>query len=344
MRNHLNTLYVTLDESYLRKNGETVEVHNQGNIKMRVPLHNLEGIVCFGWDCTASAALMGACSEADVTLSFHTPHGKFLAATRGFTTGNILLRRAQYRIADHKNACLSIAQNCVSAKITNSRTILRRAIRDHGDKDIQHTEKLIQASDQLARKIRHIANSLTLEQLRGIEGEAATHYFAAFNFMIINNNFKLTTRERRPPLDPLNALLSFFYTLLAHDCRSALESCGLDPQCGFLHRDRSGRPSLALDLMEEFRSPIADRATITLINRNQIKINDFETKENGAVYLKEDARKTILHHWQERKKQEITHPLTDEKVTLGLLPYIQARLLARHLRNDLNAYPAFILQ
>ncbi len=342
MKTHLNTLFVTLENSYLRKDGAAVEVRHEGKTKLRVPLHNLDGIVCFGWDCYASAALMGACAEADVALSFHTPHGKFLAAGQGFTSGNILLRRAQYRTADNPEAALAIARNMITAKLANTKHVIRRAIRDHGEKDEMQLKVLSGASDRLTRCIRTVGNASDLDSLRGIEGEAATYYFEAFPALLINTDFTFKGRNRRPPTDPVNALLSFLYNLLAHDCRSALESCGLDAQCGFLHRDRPGRPSLALDLMEEFRVLFADRAALTLLNRKQLRKSDFETKENGAVYLREDMRKIVLNHWQERKQAEIIHPLLEERITLGLLPHLQARLLARHLRGDLDAYPAFI--
>ena len=342
MKTHLNTLFVTLEDSYLRKDGAAVEVRHEGKTKLRVPLHNLDGIVCFGWDCYASAALMGACAEADVALSFHTPHGKFLAAGQGFTSGNILLRRTQYRTADDLKTALSIARNMIVAKLANARHVLRRAIRDHGEKDEAQANVLSSASNRLARCIRTAGNASDLDNLRGIEGEAATCYFEAFPALLINTDFTFEGRNRRPPADPVNALLSFLYNLLTHDCRSALESCGLDAQCGFLHRDRPGRPSLALDLMEEFRVLFADRAALTLLNRKQLKKSDFETKENRAVYLREDGRKIVLNHWQERKQTEIIHPLLEEKVTFGLLPHLQARLLARYLRGDLDAYPAFI--
>ncbi len=342
MRTHLNTLFVTLDGAYLRKDGAAVEVRHEKQTKLRVPLHNLDGIVCFGWDCCASAALMGACAEADVALSFHTPYGKFLAASQGFTAGNILLRRTQYRAADQPEATLSIARNIVAAKIANCRHVLLRASRDHGAKDPTRAATLLRAADELQRRTRYAQAATELDSLRGIEGDAATYYFAAFPAMLGNTTLTLNGRNRRPPKDPVNALLSFLYNLLTHDCRSAAESCGLDAQCGFLHRDRPGRPSLALDLMEEFRPLFADRAALTLINRQQIQAKHFETKENGAVYLKEDARKIVLTHWQERKQAEVMHPLLEEKVTLGLLPHLQARLLARHLRSDLDAYPAFL--
>lgn len=342
MKTHLNTLFVTLDKAYLRKDGAAVEVRHEKQTKLRVPLHNLDGIVCFGWDCCASASLMGACAETDVALSFHNPYGKFLAASQGFTSGNILLRRAQYRVADSPEATLAIARNMVAAKIANGRQVILRAARDHGEKDASRAEKLLKASDQLSRRIRYASRATDLDMLRGIEGDAAVYYFSAFPALLSNTQFTLDGRNRRPPTDPVNALLSFLYSLLTHDCRSALESCGLDAQCGLLHRDRPGRPSLALDLMEEFRPIFADRAALTLINRQQIQAKYFETKENGAVLLKEDARKVVLNHWQERKQTEVVHPLLEERVTLGLLPHLQARLLARHLRGDLDAYPAYL--
>lgn len=346
MRTHLNTLFVTLEGAYLRKDGAAVEVRHEGSTRLRVPLHNLDGIVCFGWDTTASAALMAACAEADVALSFHTPHGKFLAASRGFTAGNILLRRAQYAVADDAAKSLAISRNCIAAKIANCRTSVLRTARERAERDPKRATRLLEAAEKLAVRIRHAAGAKDLDSLRGIEGDAAVFYFAVMDQLITVHapEFKFGERSRRPPRDPLNALLSFVYTLLMHDCRSALESCGLDPQCGFLHRDRPGRPSLALDLMEEFRPTLGDRTVLTLINRQQITAKDFETRENGAVYLREKSRKTVLQHWQERKSTEVQHPFLDEKTTIGLLPQLQARLLARHLREDLDAYPAFLVK
>ena len=344
LRRHLNTLYVTLEGAYLRKDGAAVEIRHERETKMRVPLHNLEGICTFGWDTTASASLMHACAEADVSLSFHSPHGKFLVSGRGPQSGNILLRRAQYRAADHAPAALNVASTCVAAKIANGRAVLLRGSRDHGQKDSNRAFALQQAADALARRASMASRAATLETLRGIEGDAATTYFAALPLLLVNveNGITFSGRSKRPPLDPVNALLSFLYTLLAHDVRSACESAGLDPQCGFLHRDRPGRPSLAFDLMEEFRAFLADRAGLTLLNRRQITASDFESRENGAVLLKEDSRKTVLKHWQERKQSEMQHPYLLEKTTIGLLPFIQARLLTRHLRGDLDAYPAFL--
>ena len=344
MKRHLNTLFVTLEGAYLRKDGAAVEIRHEGETRLRVPLHNLDGIACFGWDIGASAALMAACAEAGVTFSFHNPHGKFLAATRGFTSGNILLRREQYRRADHEPAAVAIAANMVAAKLANGRHVLMRAARDHGSKSAERAYALNQAADFLAVRIGLVSRATSLDTLRGIEGDAAAAYFAVFPQLLVNHDERvvMSGRSRRPPLDPVNALLSFLYTLLTHDCRSALEGCGLDPQCGFLHRDRPGRPSLALDLMEEFRAFLADRVALSLLNRKQITADDFRVEESGAVFLKDDSRKAVLVAWQERKQDEITHPFLDEKVTVGLLPHLQARLLARHLRGDLDAYPAFL--
>jgi CRISPR-associated protein Cas1 len=346
MKTHLNTLFVTLENAYLRKDGAAIEVRHEGESKLRVPLHNLEGIVCLGWDISASASLMAACAEAKISLSFHNPYGKFLASVNGFTSGNILLRREQYRRADHEPASLGIAKNMIAAKLHNSRNLLMRAARDHGDKVPTKASALLLASDTIAQRLSMLHRTTTLDQLRGVEGEAATFYFEAFPHMLINHDPRVTFdgRSRRPPLDAMNALLSFLYAMLMHDCRSACESVGLDAQCGFLHRDRPGRPSLALDLMEELRAAFADRAALTLVNRQQIMMSDFDVAETGAVTLKDKARKVVLTHWQERKQTEITHPFLDEKMTVGLIPLIQARLLARHLRGDLDAYPAYLVK
>lgn len=345
MKTHLNTLFVTLENAYLRKDGAAVDIRHEGKSKLRVPLHNLDGICCFGWDTVASTSLMAACAEASVSLSFHTPHGKFVAAAQGFTSGNILLRRHQYRIADTENKSFAIARNLISAKIANSRVVLRRAIRDYGERYPSKALDLQHVGDHFTRSLAKLQRAGKLDTVRGIEGEAAVHYFSVFNHLITldeNSFFILNGRTRRPPLDPVNCLLSFCYSLLMHDCRSALESCGLDAQCGFLHRDRPGRPSLALDLMEEFRPVLADRTVLNLINRKQITKSDFEMQVSGACHLKPDSRKKVLTFWQERKKGELNHPFLNEKISFGLLPHIQARLLARFIRGDLDAYPPFI--
>jgi len=342
MRQHLNTLFVTLEGAYLKKDGAAIAIRHEGETKLRVPLHNLDGIACFGWDISASAQLMHACAEADVSLSFHNPYGKFLVSSHGPQSGNILLRREQYRRAENEPAALAIAANCISAKLANTRTVLLRASRDHGVNDSARADSLLQCSDTIAQRLTMIPRCTSLDSLRGIEGDCAATYFANFNHLITKPDLKFNGRSKRPPLDPVNALLSFLYVLLAHDYRSANESVGLDPQCGFLHRDRPGRASLALDLMEELRPVFADRLALSLINRQQITVADFDQKENGATLLKNDSRKIVLTAWQERKKDEILHPFLQEKMTLGLIPHIQTRLLARYLRGDHDTYPAFI--
>jgi len=335
MRQHLNTLFITREGTYLAKDGAAVAVRHDGETLLRVPLHNLDGIVALGWDIGASSALMAGCAEAGVSLSFCNPYGKFMAAVRGFTSGNILLRRAQYRIADDPAASVAVARYFVAAKLANARTNLLRAARDHS-LDLEVPARLLQRNAEAALA------ATSLDSLRGLEGDAASVYFAAFSSLIHAPGFEFAGRIRRPPTDPVNALLSFAYAMLAHDCRSALESVGLDPQCGILHRDRPGRPSLALDLMEEFRPLMADRCVLTLINRRQLTASDFVHRETGAVELKEESRKLFLTTWQERKQEEISHPFIGEKVTYGLLPFVQARLLARALRGDLDAYPGFL--
>ena len=319
----------------MAKDGAAVDVRFEGQSLLRVPLHNLDGIVTLGWDIGASAQLLAACAEAGVSVSFCNPYGKFLAAVRGFTSGNILLRRAQYRAADDPSLTRKLAAAFVAAKLANSRTVLLRAARDH-EVDVETPARLLLRNAQAALQ------APDADSIRGLEGDAASAYFAALPCLIQAPGFDFSGRVRRPPTDPVNALLSFAYSMLAHDCRSALESVGLDPQCGFLHRDRPGRPSLALDLMEEFRPVFADRCVLTLINRRQITPADFIHRETGAVELREDSRKQFLTTWQERKQDEITHPFLNEKVSFGLLPFLQARLLARTLRGDLDAYPAFI--
>lgn len=340
MKKHLNTLFITLEGAWLGKDGEAVIVRHEHETKIRVPLHNLDGIVALGWDISCSAPLMAACAEKGVTLSFCTPYGKFQAAVRGFTSGNVLLRREQYRRADDEAASVGIARHMIAAKIANQRTVLQRAIRDHGGDE--RTTTLHATCIELAYNAQVTSREGTLDTLRGIEGDAAKRYFDVFPHLITNAAFTFDGRVKRPPTDPVNALLSFLYAMLAHDCRNACETVGLDPQVGFLHRDRPGRASLALDLMEELRPVLADRLVLTLINRQQVKATDFITKENGAVEMKDSTRKAVLVAYQERKQQELEHPFLGERVTLGLVCHLQARLLARHLRGDLDAYPAFV--
>jgi CRISPR-associated protein Cas1 len=340
MKKHLNTLFITLEGAWLGKDGEAVIVRHEHETKIRVPLHNLDGIVALGWDISCSAPLMAACAEKGVTLSFCTPYGKFQAAVRGFTSGNVLLRREQYRRADDEAASVAISRHMIAAKVANQRTVLMRAIRDHGGDE--RSAKLNATCIELAYNAQVTSREGSLDTLRGIEGDAAKRYFEVFPHLITNPDFTFDGRVKRPPTDPVNALLSFLYAMLAHDCRSACETVGLDPQVGFLHRDRPGRASLALDLMEELRPVLADRLVLSLINRQQVKATDFITQENGAVKMKDSSRKAVLVAYQERKQQELEHPFLGEKVTLGLVCHLQARLLARHLRGDLDAYPAFL--
>ncbi len=287
---------------------------------------------------------MAACAKAGVTLSFCDPNGRFMAAVNGFAPGNVLLRRAQYRAADNPAQTLAIARHCVAAKVANCRRVLQRALRDHGDDGTPRAHALTTAANHLGHRAEAAIVVSELDSLRGVEGDAADTYFQAFNHLLTTDEtaFRFTTRSRRPPLDPINALLSFLYSLLAHDIRSACESVGLDAAVGFLHRDRPGRPGLALDLMEELRPVLADRLALSLINRRQLTAKDFVLRENGAVSLQDDSRKTVLVAWQQRKQDELVHPFLGEKVTVGLIPQLQARLLARHLRGDLDAYPAFL--
>ena len=341
MKKHLNTLFVTTEGAYLKKDGQSVVVSIEKQNKLRLPLHNLDGIVCMG-HIMCSPSLMAACAKSGVTISFLTPYGGFQAAVVGFTSGNVLLRRTQYRQADDAESTLTLAQQFVAAKIANSRSVLLRAARD--TKDQGNREALKQTAKRMAFDVQMARQSTTLDSLRGIEGESANTYFSVFNSMMSAHvsGFEFSRRSRRPPLDRVNALLSFLYSMLTHDARSACEATGLDSAVGFLHRDRPGRPSLALDLIEEFRAFLADRLALSLLNRKQIQLDDFETTESGAVLLKDKPRKAILSAYQRRKQDVITHPFLDEKTTVGLLIHLQARLLARYLRGDIDAYPPFI--
>jgi CRISPR-associated protein Cas1 len=341
MKQHLNTLFVTTQGAYLRKDGQTVAVRIEKQTKLRVPLHNLDGIVGFG-RVSISPALMGACADAGVAVSFCKENGRFLAAVNGFTAGNVLLRREQYRVADCPRRSLAAAQAVVIGKLANCRTVLRRAARETTDPS--RTDALNNTATKLTASLQEAGKATTPDAVRGIEGDAAKLYFPAFNQMITvgEPEFQFAKRSRRPPLDPLNALLSFAYTILTHDVRSACEAAGLDSQVGFLHRDRPGRPGMALDLMEEFRPFLADRMVLSLINRQQIQAKHFVLRESGAVYLSDTGRKTFLTSWQQRKQETITHPFLNEKTTVGLLMHLQARLMARYLRGDLDTYPPFI--
>lgn len=340
MRKLLNTLFVLTEDSYLSLDVENVVINREKKETGRFPLHTLEAILCFSYP-GASPALMGACSERGVDLAFFSPRGKFLARVVGKTKGNVLLRQQQYRAADDLFASSRYAKGFLLGKVYNSRWVLERATRDHPQR--VPVDKLKSLSSQLAAELPRIENAMTLEELRGLEGAAAQKYFDGLGSLILQqrDTFAFTGRSRRPPLDPINALLSFSYTLMARDCAAALEGVGLDPYVGFLHRPRPGRISLALDLMEELRSVYADRFVITCINQKTITGKHFQRRENGSVLLTDEGRRAFLKAWQQRKQQTIQHPFLGEKIPWGLVPYVQALLLARTLRGDMERYPPF---
>ena len=341
MKKLLNTLYITLEDSYLSLDGENVVVIDGDREIGRVPLHNLEGIVSFGYRGT-SPALMGACAEKNISLCYLTPQGRFLARVTGRIKGNVLLRERQYKSSMDEQESLEIAKNCIFGKVYNCRWVLERAIRDHGmqiDK-----EKVKNASLKLKHALTLIREARLKEQLRGYEGEAASIYFGVLDELILQQkkDFGFSGRNRRPPMDNTNALLSFSYTLLTNTMASALETVGLDPYVGYLHTERPGRASLALDMIEELRPVIADRFVLLLINKRMIQGKAFKKKENGAVIMSDDARKLVLAEWQNKKKATLMHPFLQEKVEWGMIPFAQAMLLARYLRGDLDGYPPFL--
>ncbi len=341
MKHHLNTLFVTTQGAYLFKHGEAVVVRVERENKLRVPLNNLGSIACFG-RVSCSPPLLGACGQRGVSLSFLTERGRFLAAVNGFTPGNVLLRREQYRRADDLDAAAEVARACVVGKLVNYRTVLRRAAREH---ELQEaTTAISRAADRIDHALHLLDRPTALDVVRGMEGESSATYFDVFDHMITaqEEGFRFLKRSRRPPLDPINSLLSFLYSVLALDARAACEAAGLDAAVGFLHRDRPGRPGLALDLMEELRPLLADRLALALVNRQQVKAAGFRTEPTGGVLMDDATRRTVLTAYQKRKRETITHPFLGEKVTLGLVVHLQARLLARHLRGDLDAYPPFV--
>ncbi len=338
-----NVLYVTVPDAYLSLEGETLVILVEEKPKTKLPLHNLESIICFTYP-GVSPALMGACVERKIGLTFLTPAGRFLASVGGNIRGNVLLRKQQFIIAESESSALAIAKNMVLAKVYNQRKVIERTIRDHSL--VVDQEGLSSVSAKVKESLQSVKNAESAEELMAIEGYVAKHYFSCFNAMILQQKpeFSINGRTRRPPLDRTNALISFLSVLLANETKSALEAVGLDPFVGFLHKDRPGRPSLALDLMEEFRPMLCDRLVLTLINRRQIEPSGFLTKETGAVLMDDDTRKKVLLAWQERKKQEIVHPFLKEKVAYGLLPHVQSLLLSRHIRGDLKEYPPFFME
>lgn len=341
MKRLLNTLFILSEDIYLSLDGENVVANRDQQMVARYPLHTLQNIVTFS-HAGASPSLMGACAQRQIGFAFCTPRGKFLARVCGESHGNVLLRRAQYRVADDPAQSCQISRTMIFGKLFNSRWSIERTRRDHGLR--VDGERLAKASRQIQELLPQVKEESSLDHLRGLEGVGAGAYFGVLDEMVLGDKetFFFHGRNRRPPLDAFNALLSFAYSLLAHDCASALESVGLDSYVGFLHRDRPGRTSLALDLMEELRPCMADRFVLTLINNRQVNAADFLHMESGAVLLADGGRKTFLKSWQEKKKEPLTHPYLGEKLPWGMIPYIQALLLARCLRGDLEAYPPFL--
>ncbi len=337
----LNTLFITLEDAYASLDGENIVVKQKENIAARFPLHILEAVYMFSY-AGASPALMGKCAEKGIDLVFCSPNGRFLARTCGVSRGNVLLRRKQYRIADSEQESCKIARNFIFGKVRNARQVIERGKRDHSLK--LDVEKLTKISDYLKTQLEEILEVNELDVLRGIEGNSASQYFSVLDDLILTSkeDFYFHGRNRRPPLDNVNALLSYVYTMLASSCASALETVGLDSYVGFMHRDRPGRTSLAQDLMEELRPCMADRFVLTLINNHIVDTNDFLKQENGAVLLTNDGRKKLQKEWQAKKKEKIIHPFLKEKIEWGLVPYMQAMLLSRYLRGDLDGYPPFL--
>lgn len=342
MKRLINTLYITTEGAYLSQEGETVVVHVDHEVKLRVPVHTLGGIVCFG-QVSCSPYLMHLCAEKNVGISYLSENGRFLARVQGPVSGNVLLRREQYRKADDLEQTSDMARIIIAAKLANSRTVLMRAARERDEED-EVFQQISAAANHLVALIRGLERPQPVDQARGVEGDGARTYFGVFDHLITAQkcDFFFRGRSRRPPMDRVNALLSFVYTLLAHDAESALEGVGLDPAVGFLHRDRPGRAGLALDLMEEFRPFLADRLALSLINRQQVKGKGFTETESGAITMDDDTRKELLVNYQKRKQEEIYHPFLGERLTMGLLIHAQALLMARFIRGDIEAYPPFL--
>lgn len=341
MKKLLNTLYVTTEDTYLSLQGETVDVLFSDDTHTQIPLHTLSGIVCFSYK-GASPALLGKCAECGILVSFFTPRGRYLCDTGNCTNGNVYLRRTQYRWADDSEKKLSIAKNMIVGKLHNEKYLILHYMRDHPMQ--VDTEKIHLVADRISGYINDIKMAENIDTVRGIEGNAAAEYFGVFDELILQNKdvFNFDGRNRRPPTDPVNCMLSFAYTILTNECSSALRSVGIDPFVGFMHTDRPARCSLSLDIMEELRSVFADRFVLSIINNRIVNRNSFDFLENGAVVFTEGAKKRFLSEWQQKKKDEIIHPFLKEKVCWGLVPYIQAMLLSRYMRGDLDGYPPFM--
>lgn len=341
MRKLLNTLFVTTEDSYLALENENVVIWQADERKAQYPLLMLESIISFSYK-GASPALMGECAKRNIGLCFMTPHGRFLARTQGESRGNVLLRKQQYRISDQPDASCQVARNSIFGKIYNCRWLIDRTLRDHALR--VNAAELKAVTLQMAHQLERISAFSDMDHLRGIEGELAARYFGVFDHLILNqkDDFAFGNRNRQPPADPVNAMLSFGYSMLAHDCAAALESVGLDAYVGFMHRDRPGRQSLALDLMEELRPVFVDRLVLTLINMRTIQAKHFNHKPGHVCLLSDEGRKVFLTAWQTHKRKEINHPYLNEKIPWGLVPYVQALLLARYIRGDLDGYPPFL--
>lgn len=341
MRQLLNTLFVMTEDVYLALENDNVVVHQSEKVLAKVPLHSIEGIMCFSYK-GASPALMGRCGEIGVSMSFYSPRGRYYCSILGEENRNVLLRREQFRFADDANAALDYAKSFIIGKIYNAKWVLERTKRDHALR--VNVERLTEQSGKLSIALSSARQSSSMDELRGVEGLAAKDYFYAFDDLVLRNkdDFFFTGRSRRPPLDRLNALLSFCYSILTNDCIAALQGVGLDPYVGFMHTDRPGRASLALDLVEEFRPVLTDRFVLTLVNTGAVQPDDFEIRENGGVLLSDSGRKKVLSAWQKKKSEQILHPFLQEKIPWGLVPYVQALLLTRAVRGDLDGYPPFL--
>jgi CRISPR-associated protein Cas1 len=342
MKKLLNTIYVMSQGAYISKERENIVISLNKKELLRAPVHLIDSIVCFG-NILCSPFVLGLCAQNNVAVSFFTEYGKYIAKVQSPVSGNVLLRKQQYKKSENEHFCLETAQSVILGKLNNSRTVINRALRDHKDK-LDNAESMKRVSDLLAGSIKKVDEAENLDTLRGIEGDAASSYFSVFNGLILNNkeHYHISGRNRRPPSDNVNCLLSFVYTLLAHDVSSSLEGVGLDPQVGFFHKDRPGRASLALDMMEEFRPFIADRLVLSLINMSQLNIKGFKKSEAGGVEMDDENRKTVLDAYKKRKDEEIFHPFLKEYVKIGLLFHAQSLIFARYIREDIDAYPPFI--
>jgi CRISP-associated protein Cas1 len=344
MRQLLNTLYITTPQAYAHLENDTLRIDVEREKKLAVPLHHLGSVVCFG-NIMVSPALMHRLAEEGKSLVLLDGNGRFKARLEGPTSGNVLLRQAQHKAVGESAQTLAMARSFIAGKLKNSRQILLRGARENADVTEQETLKRV--GENLNASLRALANANDLDTMRGVEGEAARGYFGALNLLVkkdAREHFQMDGRSKRPPRDRMNALLSFLYSMITNDCRSAIESVGLDPQLGFLHAVRPGRAALALDLVEEFRAFIADRLALSLVNRGQIVAKDFEFREGGSVQLADDARRTLVVAFQERKQEEITHPLLEQKMPLGLVPLLQARFIARTLRGEMEGYVPFLVR